>query len=342
MGGTTRAAPLAVALALCVALTAGLAFAAGDTPTTINACRTKVLGSLRVVAVSGKCRKNELPIAWNTTGPKGDPGPGGPAGEPGPAGPAGPAGSAGPAGAKGADGPPGPSGPAGPQGPKGDPGGAIEEIGDLNGVGCTTYAGADGEVLVDVNGGDDISLECIASDDAPPPPPPPPPPPDGSAKLVINEVDYDQVGADHDGFVEIYNAGDAAADLTGVVLSPVNGGDGTEYSRKALSGTLAAGAYLVVDVELQNGAPDGVALVDLATHTLLDALSYEGAITAATIDGTTYNLVEGTVLPPAVADSSTVEGSLIRNPNGTDTDDAAADWAFTTTVTRGAANVLTS
>ncbi len=331
MGGRKRIAPLVAVLALCIALTAGLAFAAGDTPTTINGCRTKVLGYVRVVTVAGKCRTNELPIAWNTAGPKGDPGPAGPAGA------AGPAGTAGPAGSRGADGAPGP---AGPQGPKGDPGGAIEEIGDLNGVGCTTYAGADGEVLVDVNGADDINLECIAGDDEPPPPPPPPPP-DGTPKLVINEVDYDQVGADHDGFVEIYNAGDAAASLTGIAVSPVNGGDGTEYSRKALTGTLAAGAYLVVDLELQNGAPDGVALVNLTTHILLDALSYEGAITAATIDGTTYSLVEGTVLPATVADSSTVEGSLIRNPNGHDSNNAAADWAFTTTVTRGAANVMT-
>jgi hypothetical protein len=332
MGGRKRLAPLVAALALCIALTAGLAFAAGDTPTTINGCRTKVLGYVRVVTIAGKCRKNELPIAWNTTGPKGDPGPAGPAGVAGPAGPAGPTGATGPAGAQGAD------GPQGPVGPKGDPGTGIDEIGDLNGVGCTTYAGADGEVLVDVDGTDDITLECIASGEEPPPPPPPP----TGAKLVINEVDYDQVGADHDGFVEIYNGGDAVADLTGVALSPVNGGDGTEYSRKALTGTLAAGAYLVADVELQNGAPDGVALVNLTTHTLLDALSYEGAITAATIDGTTYDLVEGTVLPETVADSSTVEGSLIRNPNGQDTDDAAADWAFTTTVTRGAANVMTS
>ncbi|HEU5211960.1 MAG TPA: lamin tail domain-containing protein [Gaiellaceae bacterium] len=330
MGRGKRAAPLVAALALCVALTAGLAFAAGDTPTTINACRTKVLGYLRVVTIAGKCRKNELWIAWNTSGPKGDPGPPGPEGA---AGPAGPPGAAGPAGAQGVDGPPG------PVGPKGDPGAGIEEIGDLNGVGCTTYAGADGEVLVDVNGADEITLECIPSDDEPPPPPPPPP---TGARLVINEVDYDQVGADHDGFVEIYNAGNAPADLTDVALSPVNGGDGTEYSRKALTGTLAAGAYLVVDVELQNGSPDGVALVNLTTKTLLDALSYEGAVTAATIDGTTYDLVEGTVLPATVADSGTVEGSLIRNPNGQDTDDAAADWAFTTTVTRGAANVLTS
>jgi hypothetical protein len=55
----------------------------------------------------------------------------------------------------------------------------------------------------------------------------------------------------------------------------------------------------------------------------------------------THNLVEATVLPAAVEDSNTVAGSLIRNPDGKDPNDAAADWAFTTTVTRGTANVMT-
>ncbi|MFN2472216.1 MAG: lamin tail domain-containing protein [Gaiellaceae bacterium] len=119
------------------------------------------------------------------------------------------------------------------------------------------------------------------------------PPPGGTAKLVINEVDYDQVGADGYGFVELHNTSTAAASLTGLALVYVNGGDSTEYGGKALDGTLAAGGYLVVDVDLQNGAPDGVAIVDTAAHALVDALSYEGAITAATIDGTPYNLGRG-------------------------------------------------
>ncbi len=337
-GRPKRVAPLVAGLALCVALTAGLGYAADTTPSTINACKTKVLGYVRVVSASAKCRKNESALSWNAVGPKGDTGaagPAGPAGAVGPAGaagPAGPTGPAGPAGAKGADGAPGP---AGPQGPKGDPGESIQEIGELSGTGCSTHDDKDGEVMVDVSSDDTITLTCVADDGGPPPPPPP-----GGAKLVINEVDYDQVGADHDEFVEIYNAGDSAADLTGIALSPVNGGDGTEYSRKPLTGTLAAGAYLVVDVTLQNGAPDGLALVNLTTKTLIDALSYEGAITAATIDGTTYNLVEGIVID-TLADSNTVEGSLSRIPNGTDTDNTATDWAFTTTTTRGAANVAT-
>jgi hypothetical protein len=151
-------------------------------------------------------------------------------------------------------------------------------------------------------------------------------------------VDYDQVGADGNGFVELANVGSAAADLTDVAVVLVNG-DGAEYGRLALSGALAAGGYLRVDAEPQNGAPDGVALVDLAGGTLLDALSYEGEIRAASIGGTTFDLVEGTPLPVAVADSNTVEGSLARLPDGADTGNAATDWAFTTTVTPGAANV---
>ena len=101
-------------------------------------------------------------------------------------------------------------------------------------------------------------------------------------------------------------------------------------------------SYLVVPKDAQNGAPDGVALIDTTGKTLLDALSYEGPITSTTIDGQTYSLVEGAPLPAAVADSNTVDASLIRNPDGHDSNDAATDWAFTTTPTQGAANVLTA
>jgi len=95
-------------------------------------------------------------------------------------------------------------------------------------------------------------------------------------------------------------------------------------------------------VDAQNGAPDGVALIDTATSTLLDALSYEGEITSATIDGQVYNLVEGTALGADVADSNAVDGSLSRLPDGTDSGNAASDWTFTTTATPGVANVESS
>jgi hypothetical protein len=175
-----------------------------------------------------------------------------------------------------------------------------------------------------------VSFSCTAG--APPPPPP-------ARKLVINEIDYDQVGADSGGFVELRNNGTAELDLAGLALVLVDGGTSGEYARRALTGTLPPGGYHVVSIDAQNGAPDGAALLDTSTGELLDALSYEGEITAATIGSATYSLVEGTAVAATVADSNTAEGSLIRNPDGRDTNDSASDWAFTTTVTPGTANV---
>ena len=299
---------LIVAAVATVAVAAGVALAQ-DTgePTVIHACKHPSGGWLRQVSGPTQCRRREQAVSWNIAGAKGD------------------------------KGDPGAPGPPGPAGPKGDPGTVVTGLATLNGVPCVAADDAAGEIEVTVASGGDVALKCMAAPDEPPPPPPPPPA--EQAKLVINEVDYDQVGTDANGFVEITNTGGASADLANVDLVAVNGGDSTDYDRVALTGTLATGAHLDVAIELQNGAPDGLALLDGAT--LLDALSYEGGITAATIGGQTYNLVEGTVLPTAVEDSNTVAGSLIRNPDGKDTNDAAADWAFTTTITRGAANVLT-
>jgi lamin tail-like protein len=229
-------------------------------------------------------------------------------------------------------GPKGEPGPQGEPGPKGDPGPGLTNLGDLQGIPCTPEDGGSGKVELDVAGDDTVLLRCVGA--AAPPPPP-------ASELAINEVDYDQVGADADGFVEIKNTGEAAADLAGIALVFVDGGTATEYRREELTGTLAPGAYLVVASDAQNGAPDGLALVDTVAGTLVDALSYEGEVTSAVIGGTTFSLVEGTALAASVADSNAVDGSLIRAPDGRDTGDAAADWAFTTTTTRGAANVLT-
>jgi hypothetical protein len=233
-------------------------------------------------------------------------------------------------------GPKGDPGPAGPPGPKGDPGAGLTKLGDLAGIACTTDGGEAGKVELDFAGDDTVLFRCVAG--ATPPPPPPPPPTSG---LVINEVDYDQVGADGDGFVELKNTSTTEIDLSGIALVYVDGADSVEYDREALTGSLAPGAYLVVAGDAQNGAPDGLALVN-TDGALLDALSYEGGITAAVISGRTYSLVEGTMLPETVADSNTAAGSLSRIPDGADANNAASDWVFTTTLTRGAANVDTS
>ena len=56
-------------------------------------------------------------------------------------------------------------------------------------------------------------------------------------KLVINEVDYNQVGADTGEFVELYNAGTAPVDLTDVALILMNGSTNAEYFFNGTSGT---------------------------------------------------------------------------------------------------------
>lgn len=321
---------LALGVAALVA-TVGGATAGLDSATSegvINACRHKS-GVLLVPSAGKTCKRSEQALRWNVTGPAGPAGPAGVDGHDGLDGAPGPAGPAGPQGEPGQRGEAGSAGPAGPPGPAG-PAGTIEEIGILDGVGCTTADDAQGTVAVETEIDGAIVLTCEA-DSTPPPPP-------AAARLLVNEIDYDQVGADTGGFVEIHNAGGSAADLAGIAIVLVDGGTGNEYLRRVLTGTLAAGAYLSVAVDPQNGAPDGVALL-AADGSLVDALSYEGAIDQAVIGSRTYSLVEGTALPVATADSNTVTGSLSRIPDGRDTNDAAGDWAFTSTVTEGAANV---
>jgi hypothetical protein len=175
--------------------------------------------------------------------------------------------------------------------------------------------------------------------------------------LVLNELDYDNVGGDTAEFVEVFNGGTGPASLEGLAIAFVNGLDGTEYRRVELTGALAAGGYLVVadpgvhvasgatvvrfpvthDV-IQNGAPDAVTLIDTVGLKVLDALSYEGEITKAQLDGfpTAVNLVEGTAA--TALDANDDQGDLSRTPNGADTDDADTDWAFVPVATPGVTN----
>ncbi|MBM4293243.1 MAG: hypothetical protein FJ138_19080, partial [Deltaproteobacteria bacterium] len=70
--------------------------------------------------------------------------------------------------------------------------------------------------------------------------------------LVINEVDYQQPGADAREFVEIKNLGARPVALAGVRLELINGGNLMSYRATLLSGageTLAPGALLVVGTD---------------------------------------------------------------------------------------------
>lgn len=180
--------------------------------------------------------------------------------------------------------------------------------------------------------------------------------------LVLNEIDYDQPGTDYTEFVEIYNPTPDSVSLANLALVFINGSNNAEYLRVPLAGAsaLEPGGYLVVASptvavdpgakvirfskpadNIQNGAPDGIALIDTLGPGIVDALSYEGSITQAQIIGIpgTVSLVEGTLLPLAREDNNAINGSLIRYPNGTDTDNAANDWWFSSTPTPGAQNI---
>ncbi len=107
---------------------------------------------------------------------------------------------------------------------------------------------------------------------------------------------------------------------------PKGGADGT-----CAAGVGVAAGTMIVNFTsstniVQNGLTDAVALVDVAAGTVVDALSYEGAISAGVITGVgTFDLVEGTSI--TVADDGAFTDALVRRPNGSDTGDAATDWA---------------
>ena len=85
--------------------------------------------------------------------------------------------------------------------------------------------------------------------------------------------------------------------------------------------------------------------------TIVDAITWgTGGLAAATITGFSapVNLNEGTQPTTALVDVNVgaagptqKDGSIIRTPNGQDTNNASADLLFTSTVTAGAANVST-
>ena len=86
--------------------------------------------------------------------------------------------------------------------------------------------------------------------------------------------------------------------------------------------------------------PDGIAIARLRSRRpLIDALFYEGAITAATLPALRRRLArrrDGS--RSGRGDSNTVTKTLCRFPNAQDTNDSATDWQFCNTRTIGTAN----
>lgn len=140
--------------------------------------------------------------------------------------------------------------------------------------------------------------------------------------LFINEFHYDNTGGDVGEFIEV--AGTAGLDLSGYSLVLYNGSNGTAYNTINLAGTVddEGAGFGAVDFQLpsnglQNGSPDGIALVD-PDGGLLQFLSYEGSFTAV---GGPADGVTSTDVGVAETSSTPIGQSLQLTGNGNEADD---------------------
>ncbi|MBF2036613.1 MAG: endonuclease/exonuclease/phosphatase family protein [Leptolyngbyaceae cyanobacterium T60_A2020_046] len=159
--------------------------------------------------------------------------------------------------------------------------------------------------------------------------------------VFINEFHYDNTGTDVGEFIEI--AGPAGTDLTGWRIVRYNGANGLAYTTPAANETLSGvipdlgGGFgtLFIDYPsngLQNGAPDGFALVN-ALGQVVQFLSYEGTFTA--VDGPAAGLLSIDI-GVSQTSSEPVGASLQLTGTGTHYEDFT--WVSTPINTKGALN----
>jgi uncharacterized repeat protein (TIGR01451 family) len=175
-----------------------------------------------------------------------------------------------------------------------------------------------------------------------------------AAQVVINEIDYDQIGTDAAEFVELKNTSGGIVNLDNYTLELVNGtgGGAAIYDTINLPNVnLAAGDYYVIcanaatvpncDLDdgpdtdfVQNGSPDAVGL--RLSGTLVDAVSYEGN------SGAPYTETTGVPNVAASSDSNTVAFiGLSRFPDGADSNNNSADLSIRC-ITPGVTNTSAS
>jgi DNA/RNA endonuclease G (NUC1) len=145
----------------------------------------------------------------------------------------------------------------------------------------------------------------------------------------ISEIHYDNSGTDADERIEI--SGPTGTDLTGWSVVLYNGSNNLAYNTRALSGTIPATCdkrgvvVLTYPVDgIQNGAPDGIALVNGST--VVEFLSYEGSMTVTYVP--TGQVIQSTDIVVTEGTSTPVGHSLARN--GSDVWSAPAPNTFGT------------
>ena len=136
--------------------------------------------------------------------------------------------------------------------------------------------------------------------------------------IRISEIHYDNVGTDVGEAVEV--SAPAGTDLTGWQIVLYNGVDGASYDTDTFTGvvpaTCGSRGVLVINYPtngIQNGSPDGIALVD-NTGALVEFLSYEG--TFAATNGPANEVMSTDIVAREVA-AGPSDNSLGRNADGT-------------------------
>ncbi|MEO1549997.1 MAG: Ig-like domain-containing protein [Pseudomonadota bacterium] len=155
-------------------------------------------------------------------------------------------------------------------------------------------------------------------------------PPPVATNARINELHYDNAGGDVGEFIEIRT--DAGTDASTLTVELINGSNGSLYNTLAIASATKTSDgtfdYYVFDLPsngLQNGGPDGVALIE--DGAVVEFLSYEGTFTATS--GTVAGLTSTDI---GVAESSgTPAGASLQRLSAT-------DWAPEQAETKGAAN----
>jgi PKD repeat protein len=164
-----------------------------------------------------------------------------------------------------------------------------------------------------------------------------------SQNAWINEVHYDNAGTDADEFIEVVIQNPGSYSLVNFSVVLYNGSNGASYDTKTLDiFTVGASSgsytfyyynYTVNGFSIQNGAPDGMALVYQGTLIAGQWLSYEGTMTAT--DGPANGLLSVDIM---VAETSTTPAGQSLQLAGTGTGYSGFTWQPPATATPGQLN----
>jgi len=156
--------------------------------------------------------------------------------------------------------------------------------------------------------------------------------------LWFNELHYDNTGTDVGEFIEV--AGTAGLDLSNYSIILYNGSGGAVYDTKVLSGVIpnqsngfGAVSFSYPSNGIQNGSPDGMALINNTTNAVLYFLSYEGTFVAV---GGQANGMSSTDI--GVTENGNEAVGMSLRLTGTGSTYSSFSWQAVSTETPGAIN----